>query len=186
MHILLLTTPWHCLIDALLVLSFLFLLCYHIWVVRKKNKAIANTLQNLMRYRTSHLTVNHGSSDEMGENKPNDGNDEALHFRTIDQRIVHEKLFTNPDFGREDLMRLLGVDKNVLATLVQRYAGCNVTSYINGKRMEYAVELMKEHPEYSMTGIGEACGLPNAATFIRNFKNTYGMTPSEYRKQAMI
>jgi AraC-like DNA-binding protein len=33
-----------------------------------------------------------------------------------------------------------------------------------------------------MNAIAEACGIKSAATFIRNFKNAFGMTPSDYRK----
>ena len=48
--------------------------------------------------------------------------------------------------------------------------------------MEYAVQLMKQHPEYTLGAISEACGIKSPATFIRNFKNTFGMTPSEFQK----
>ena len=43
--------------------------------------------------------------------------------------------------------------------------------------------LMKEHPEYTLGAISEACGIKSPATFIRNFKSAYGMTPSEFRNQ---
>ena len=96
---------------------------------------------------------------------------------------MKEQLFAQPDFGRDELMRLLGVDKNTLPSIIQRYAGTNVPGYINNKRMEYAVLLIKQHPEYTLGAISEACGIKSPATFIRNFKNAYGMTPSEFRKQ---
>jgi AraC-like DNA-binding protein len=76
----------------------------------------------------------------------------------------------------------MGVDKNALAPIIQRFTGTNVTGYVNGKRMEYAVLLMKEHPEYTLSAISEACGIKSPATFIRNFRSTYDLTPSEYRK----
>ena len=79
-------------------------------------------------------------------------------------------------------MRLMGVDKNVLANIVSKYTSMNVSGYINSKRMIYAISLMKEHPEYTMNAIAEACGIKSPATFIRNFKNAFGMTPSDYRK----
>ena len=95
---------------------------------------------------------------------------------------MKEELFRNPDFGRDELMRLLGVDKNNLATIIQRYTGTNVVGYVNGKRMEYAVQLMKEHPEYTLAAIAEVCGMKSPTTFIRNFRESYDLTPSEYRK----
>ena len=48
--------------------------------------------------------------------------------------------------------------------------------------MEYAVQLMKEHPEYTLAAIAEACGMKSPTTFIRNFRESYDLTPSEYRK----
>ena len=70
----------------------------------------------------------------------------------------------------------------IIATIINKYTSMNVSGYINSKRMIYAVALMKEHPEYTMNAIAEACGIKSAATFIRNFKNAFGMTPSDYRK----
>jgi len=107
---------------------------------------------------------------------------DKLRFEAVDHQIMKEELFRNPDFGRDELIRLMGVDKNALAPIIQRFTGTNVTGYVNGKRMEYAVLLMKEHPEYTLSAISEACGIKNPGTFIRNFRGVYDLTPSEYRK----
>jgi superfamily II DNA helicase RecQ len=104
-------------------------------------------------------------------------------FHEMDKQIVKKALFRDPNFGRDDLMHLTGVDKNALAAIIQKYAGTNVPGYINSKRMEYAIVLIKIHPEYTLNAIAEACGIKASATFIRHFKKTYGMTPSEYRAQ---
>ena len=135
-----------------------------------------------MHYRD--IVIQNGDHDEMGKNEATNTSDEELQrFKEVDKRIMKERLFTNPAFGRDDLMRLLGVDKNTLPAMLQRITGTNVSGYINIKRMEYAVSLMKEHPEYTLESIAEACGIRSSATFIRNFKSAYDMTPSEYRKQ---
>ena len=116
------------------------------------------------------------------EQKEEETDPDKLRFEAVDHQIMKEELFRNPDFGRDELMRLLGVDKNNLATIIQRYTGTNVVGYVNGKRMEYAVQLMKEHPEYTLAAIAEACGMKSPTTFIRNFRESYDLTPSEYRK----
>ena len=116
------------------------------------------------------------------EQKEEEAEPEKLRFDAVDRLIMKDELFRNPDFGRDDLMRFMGVDKNNLATIIQRYTGTNVTGYLNGKRMEYAVQLMKEHPEYTLAAIAEACGMKSPTTFIRNFRESYDLTPSEYRK----
>ena len=117
-----------------------------------------------------------------GSNKETDEEKHKRIFEEADRRITKEKLFLNQGFGRDELMRLMGVDKNVLATVINKYTAMNVSGYINSKRMLYAIALMKEHPEYTMNAIAEACGIKSATTFIRIFKNAFGMTPSDYRK----
>jgi AraC-like DNA-binding protein len=135
-----------------------------------------------MHYRD--MIIQNGDPVEMDENDAEEGlMDERRRFKEVDKRIMKEHLFAKPDFGRDDLMRLLGVDKNTLPSIIQRFTGTNVPGYVNNKRMEYAVQLIKQHPEYTLGAISEACGIKSPATFIRNFKSTYGMTPSEFRKQ---
>jgi AraC-like DNA-binding protein len=49
------------------------------------------------------------------------------------------------------------------------------------KRMEYAVALLKKHPELTIAAIADMCGIKSATTFVNHFKETYGMAPSDYR-----
>ena len=170
-------------IAALVLLVVVFaLMLRQALIVRRKNQKMTATIRRLMHYRN--MVIQNGNNDEMDKNEDeNVANEELRRFKEADKRIMKERLFANPDFGRDDLMRLLGVDKNTLPTLLQNYTGTNVPGYINIKRMEYAVLLIKEHPEYTLGAIAEACGIKSPATFIRNFKAAYDMTPSEYRQQ---
>ena len=166
----------------LLLLTFVAFLIRQGLMERRKNRSMMNTIQQLLRYRDQ--VIQNGDPVEMDENEAESApEDEQYSFKQVDKRIMKERLFAQPDFGRDELMRLLGVDKNSLPSIIQRYAGTNVPGYVNNKRMEYAVLLIKQHPEYTLGAISEACGIKSPATFIRNFKSTYGMTPSEYRKQ---
>ena len=167
---------------ALLLFIVMLLMLNYSLMVRRKNQTIMATVRQLMHYRD--MVVGDQTTDETVENRSTDAPDEVeRHFKEIDRRIIRERLFVKPDFGRDDLMGLMGVDKNMLATIINKYTDTNVPGYINTKRMEYAVTLIKSHPEYTMAAIGEACGIPSATTFIRNFKNVYGMTPSDFRRQ---
>lgn len=149
---------------------------------RRRNRQMSAAMQRLIFFRN--LLLRKDSADKK-LNVSNKETDEEKHkriFEEADRRITKEKLFLNQGFGRDELMRLMGVDKNVLATVINKYTAMNVSGYINSKRMLYAIALMKEHPEYTMNAIAEACGIKSATTFIRIFKNAFGMTPSEYRK----
>lgn len=170
--------------------------------MRERNKLTKQHILSIMNYRYSTLfetngkhllhTENPENMDEMVENlrkldedslKDQEKDPNWRRFHEMDKQVVKNALFRHPNFGRDDLMRLAGVDKSTIAAIIQKYAGTNVPGYINTKRMEYAIVLIKIHPEYTLNAVAEACGIKSAATFIRNFKNVYGMTPSEYRQQ---
>ena len=170
--------------------------------MRERNKLTTQHILSIMNYRYSTLfetngkhllhTENPENVDEMVENlrkldedtlKDQEKDPNWRRFHEMDKQVVKNALFRHPNFGRDDLMRLAGVDKSTIAAIIQKYAGTNVPGYINTKRMEYAIVLIKIHTEYTLNAVAEACGIKSAATFIRNFKNVYGMTPSEYRQQ---
>ena len=108
-------------------------------------------------------------------------------FVKLDGQITRERLFLNPNFGRDDMARLIGVDKNRIGHIMSRYSDAsNASVYINTKRVEYGAKLLLKHPEYTIAAIANECGMTNTVTFNRTFKEVYGMTPSEYRANAEL
>ena len=169
--------------GGIILLIVILVLFYHDRLQTHRNRTMMITMRRLMYYRDLVMKQQQRDSDEIVENEEETASDaDRRRFIEMDRQVMQGELFRHADFGRDELMRLMGVDKNTLATIINRYTGTNVTGYVNSKRMDYAVSLMKEHPEYSLLAIAEACGINNATTFIRNFKNAYDMTPSEFRK----
>jgi len=112
-----------------------------------------------------------------------DDKDEML-FVELDKQVVRDKLFLNPKLSREDLMRIIGVDRNHIGRIMSKYSGAsNVSTYINQKRAYYAANYIKKHPEYTIAAVVTACGMTNSVTLNRSFKELFGVTPSEYRQQ---
>ena len=167
---------------AVLVILVLLMMAafYHHLLTRKRTKAMMATIHELMYYRDVVLqngdpvTVETGYNDEASI-------EEKRRFKEMDKRIIKEELFRNPDFGRDDLMRLMGVDKNAIAAIIQKYAHTNVSGYVRMKRMEYAVNLLKERPELTIAAVAEMSGIRSTTTFVNHFKDTYGITPSDFR-----
>lgn len=105
-------------------------------------------------------------------------------FLRFDAQVDQERLFTRPDLSRDDYARLMGVDRTTFSRIIIEQSGYNnLAAYLNHKRIAYAVELMHQHPNYTLQAIMEDCGYTNKMTFNRIFKGAYGMTPSEYRKR---
>lgn len=98
----------------------------------------------------------------------------------MDQEVTERKLYLNPDLNRRHLMKIAGVDKNRFAAMMKQFANTNFSGYINAKRLEHAVHMMAENPEYTMKFISETCGFNSQSTFFRVFKGKYGVTPLEY------
>jgi len=123
---------------------------------------------------------------QLQRNTTKDDEDELL-FVKLDKLVTRNKLFLNPDLSRDDLMRIIGVDKNRIGRIMSRYSGStNVSTYINQKRAYYAADYIKAHPNYTIVAIVNACGMTNTVTFNRAFKELFGMTASEYREQMKI
>ena len=119
-----------------------------------------------------------------GEEEPDD-EDHRLYVE-MDTQVTRGRLFLKPGLGREDLMRLIGVDKNRFGKMMSKYSDASNTSvYINIKRVQYGAVLLLEHPEYTISTVATECGMSNTVTFNRTFKEIYNMTPSEYREKMM-
>ena len=168
-------------ISVLVILVLLMLVAFfHHLQTRKRTKVMMATIDELMYYRDVVLQNGDRVPVEMGGNDANT-HEEKRRFKEMDKRIIKEELFRSPDFGRDDLMRLMGVDKNSIAPIVHKYAHTNVSGYIKMKRMEYAVALLKEHPELTIAAIADMCGIKSTTTFVNHFRDTFGITPSDYR-----
>ena len=105
-------------------------------------------------------------------------------FLRFDETVDSRKLYTQPGISRDELCRVMGVDRTTFSHIIAEQSGCqNLAAYLNSKRMAEAVRLMHLHPNYTLQAIMEDSGYTNKMTFNRVFRDTYGMTPSEFRKQ---
>lgn len=119
---------------------------------------------------------------------PSDNEDESLYqgkylFSVFDTRVRREKLYLNYALGRDDFARIMGVDKNRFAYLLKEGGAVNLTTYMNGLRLEYSLELFKKHPDWPVSKIAAQSGIPNLSTFYRLFKEKYGTSPNFFRNQ---
>ena len=184
---------------AILVVSLVIL--YYVRYIRHRNVELIKVLNGLDAYRRAVINGDSPTSpevvaalEEMRKLKlPNDLSSEELEepddedrrlYVEMDKQVTRDRLFLKPGLGREDLMRLIGVDKNRFGKMMSKYSDASNTSvYINMKRVEYGAKLLLEHPEYTIAAIASECGMSNTVTFNRTFKEVYNMTPSEYREK---
>lgn len=198
------------LIIATIFLIFVILMfVFYARIIRKRNKVLKTIIYGLDAYRYAALKDgapqndilqadtsqtpsempsvaserNEKNPDETGKNNEISSLDDRQLFVEMDKKVTRDRLFLNPNLDRESLMALVKVDKNRFGRMISRYSETsNASSYISAKRAEYAAELLKQYPDYTIAAIAEMCGMSNTVTFNRTFKNIYGVTPSDYRK----
>lgn len=125
----------------------------------------------------AHAPIEEVSSQE-SDNEKQPGYDTFIRMETI---LMEKKLYLQPKFGRDDLLRTTGVNKNELVKLLRTYADSdNLNEYLNRLRAEYAIRMMKEQPQLTLDAIAEASGFNSRSTFYRFFVKIWGMTPTQY------
>lgn len=196
-------TFWLSMLSVVIVMILILALVvlYYVRYIRRRNVEMSHVLNTLDAYRRAVINGESPTSPEVvaaieelrnmqepsklqtnHEEEPDD-EDHRL-FVEMDTQVTRDKLFLKQGLGREDLMRLIGVDKNRFGKMMSKYSDASNTSvYINSKRVEYGAKLLLEHPEYTVATVATECGMSNSVTFNRIFKDAYNMTPSEYREK---
>lgn len=90
----------------------------------------------------------------------------------------------NPNvFGKStrDLAKYTPYSYSRLTTLFKQYVGVTIVDYMNEKRMIYAKRLLRT-TKLTTLQISEMIGYNSLSSFNHLFKDTYGVTPTEYRK----
>ena len=86
------------------------------------------------------------------------------------------------DLSLKCIAKKLSVNPTYLSALFKKECGCTLTDYVNNKRIEHAIRLLKNSNKLVST-IASECGIEDANYFIRIFKKYTGITPNQYRKQ---
>ena len=111
-----------------------------------------------------------------------DQKDDLELLALIEARVEKEKPHLQPDFDAEALARLLGVTPLRLTRLFRHNTPHHTPEdYIDFRRVLSAMELMRQHPNYSIAAIGQDAGFKSIRTFQRRMQQATGLTPVEYR-----
>ncbi len=78
--------------------------------------------------------------------------------------------------------KALNVNASYLSTLFKKELGVNLTEYVNGKRVEYAIYLLNT-TKLSISMVGHRCGIQDDNYFTKIFKKYVGKTPKQFRQE---
>ncbi len=177
--------------GALLALFFVWRLWHQNCVIRNKNKALVKRINEQFSMQEemdrSQLGVEKDLSfpekveDESGDNEEQDKQMNKMIFEKLDYIIKRDKMYLSPDLSREELTRIVRMNNTRFAKMIKENTDTNLNGYINNLRLNYAIHLMKEQPDYTLRAIAESSGINSMPTFHQLFKGRTGMTPSEFK-----
>jgi len=100
------------------------------------------------------------------------------HITTI---IVKERLYLKPGFGRTDIVERFNISAH-RAGMIFSKRQTSIPEFVRNCRLEHACQQMKDEPLANLSDIATASGFSFVSSFMRDFKNRYGMTPARFRE----
>ena len=105
-----------------------------------------------------------------------------LKFLKKTEEILKKNL-DNTEFGLADLCVELSMGRSLLFNKFKAITGMTPNKYILNFRLKHAASLLHHHPDILITEVSDRCGFGSAIYFSRCFKNQYGVSPQNYKKQ---
>ena len=108
--------------------------------------------------------------------------------RSIPQGLLSVRRQLDADFRRipplDELAQLAAMSRSHLCHRFRECFGSSISEYVIRKRMAAAQRMLYE-VDVRPGEIAEAVGYPDIFQFSKQFKKSFGLSPSEYRKQAV-
>ena len=82
----------------------------------------------------------------------------------------------------KELSEILHTNRTYLSAYIKTTYKMTFREWITGLRLEYAKNILKEHPEINVQKLAEASGFLSRSNFIKSFADKEGCTPAKWRK----
>lgn len=160
---------------ALIAVVFIVWLLKQRSAINRKNRVLVEQIAEAVKYKS--LVEN----EEQKTIVPNTAlSDEEL-FKQLSEVIRRERLFTNPNFGRQTLIDRFHLTERRIGSVFSH--GGSLPDFIRELRIQHACQLLSDHPEMSISDIATASGFSSLSVFSREFKRKLEVTPTYYREQ---
>ena len=94
-------------------------------------------------------------------------------FQELNQIVIQDQLYLSPELSREDLARIVHLNNARFARMIRECTGTNFNGYINELRINYAIKLLKMHPNYTIRAIADESGF-NSTPILYNLLRKNG------------
>lgn len=114
--------------------------------------------------------AHYGSSDEKMKNL----------YERVCSYMEETKPFLREDFEITDLAASMYSNKTYLSKTINVLDGRNFRQFVNGYRIDFALNALKDDPGMRMSEVADFSGFHNVVTFNMAFKLVMGQTPGEW------
>ena len=97
---------------------------------------------------------------------------------------VMERQMDNNTLTVDEMVDEMGMGRTVFFNKLKSLTGLSPVEFIREMRIKRAAQLLEEQ-RYNITEVTYMVGMNDSRYFAKCFKNTYGVTPSEYRRAAL-
>lgn len=102
-------------------------------------------------------------------------------FQTLKQRLEEDRLYLDSGLTLERLAAATGLSKHHVSEVLNRHAGKNFYDFINGYRIDFVCNRLRQSSDQSVLDIALEAGFASKSTFNAIFKRYTGHTPTEFR-----
>lgn len=162
------------------LLIFCLIILYYNRMIRNKNKYLFSQIKEItQRKRELTFLKNSIGKEELIVNDIS--NQDRQLFSKIENLMTTEHPYTQPEYGRKDLIADMETNENYLASAIKTGTGMTVNEYLNNLRLDYSLNLLKDY-NLTIEAIADMSGFNSSRTFYRLFKDKFGMSPHYFRK----
>ena len=167
--------------TAILVI---LLIGYLFWRTRKYNKELLEKNRRLLAEIEQRVQEEQQAIVQLkAEPQENLTANQQLFCRICDLMDNSDHIYTDADLDRNRLAQLLGTNEHYVTDTISTCTdGKSVNGFLNEYRLRYAAHLLATTND-SVALIAELSGF-SRSSFFRIFSDTYGMSPSDYRRAA--
>ncbi len=162
--------------GCLLLIILLGAVWYHYKLVRRKNSILCQQLEAASVAQRKAHESRLQQIEKITEEKK-----EPTLADKLDELMIKERLYTNPEINRDSVAAALGTNRTYLYNCIRDTYGQTFPEYLMNIRLSAAVVLIEENKNNpDMQSVAEAVGYANYNSFYRGFTKRYGVKPSEY------
>jgi AraC-like DNA-binding protein/tetratricopeptide (TPR) repeat protein len=169
----------------LVIFSFLLLLTAYIIgenlsAIKAKNFLLFNQIKELTKVKTELMKFRDVMQEKVGTLSDNE-TPENLLFDKTENFMGNKKPYMNSDYGRKNLITDMNTNEVYLAKAIRSATRMTIQEYINKWRIEHAKYLLLQDMNQTIEAVSMDSGFTSSRNFYRLFKETFGMSPTEFR-----